>query len=239
MKKKEKQVTLSSKVYETVKEKIISGEIAQGSKITEDGLSKEFGISRGPLREALRQLESDRLINRIPHAGIRVVTLTRDLMKDVYVMREALEGMSARLAAENMTEKEVEELFSLLNTHEKEIHKEQGKLYFQNEGDLDFHYKIAEASNNNWLRDLLTGELYQLLRVSRHQTSQIPNRPHKALAEHRNIAVAIENRDPELAEILMRRHISGAWKQVEQFLLSLEHQEQENTNLSSINKQCH
>lgn len=223
MKKTEKQMTLSSKVYETVKEKIISGEIAQGSKITEDSLSKEFGISRGPLREALRHLESDRLINRIPHAGIRVVTLTKDLMKDVYVMREALEGMSARLAAENMTAKQVGELFSLLDAHEEEIHKKQGKLYFQNEGDLDFHYKIAEASNNNWLRDLLSGELYQLLRVSRHHICQIPNRPHKALAEHRNIAMAIESRDPELAELLMRRHISGAWKQVEQIVLKLKY----------------
>jgi len=110
--------TLSAKVYETLKNKIINGEIAQGSKITEDGLSKEFGISRGTLREALRQLEAVRLISRVPHAGIRVVTLTYEMMHDIYTVREALEGMSARLAAENMSPTEVNSLFSLLDAHE-------------------------------------------------------------------------------------------------------------------------
>ena len=211
--------TLSAQVYETLKAQIIEGKIEQGSKITEDGLAKQFGVSRGPLREAIRQLESARLIVRVPHAGIRVVTLTQELMADIYTVREALEGMSARLAAEQMTEESIDELWQLLDTHETEIAKEDGKHYFQNEGDLDFHYRIAISSNNQWLIELLSSELYQLLRMCRRRSSQVPNRPERALREHRQIVQAIENRDAELAELLMRRHISGAWEQVKDVLL--------------------
>ena len=212
--------TLSAQVFETLKYKIIDGSIEQGSKITEDGLAKQFGVSRGPLREALRQLESSRLIVRIPHAGIRVVTLTQTLMKDIYTIREALEGMSARLAAENINQTAIDELWALLNSHEKNIDSEDGRRYFQDEGNLDFHYKIAAISNNQWLIDLLGSELYQLLRMCRRKSSEIPNRAHKALNEHKQIVQAIENRDPELAELLMRRHISGSWDQVKDALIS-------------------
>ena len=206
--------TLSAKVFETLKTDIIEGNIEQGSKITEDGLAKQFGVSRGPLREALRELESAKLIIRIPHAGIRVVTITQSLMQDIYIVREALEGMSARLAAENMSNTSIADLWQLLDQHELDIKNHGGKRYFQSEGNLDFHYKIATASNNQWLIELLSAELYQLLRMSRRRSGQIPDRPLIALAEHRHIVQAIENRDPELAEILMRRHISRAWKEL-------------------------
>ena len=211
-------LTLSAQVFETLKADIIEGNIEQGSKITEDGLAKQFGISRGPLREALRDLESAKLIIRIPHAGIRVVTLTQSLMQDIYNVREALEGMSARLAAENMKDESIAELWQLLDQHELDIKNHGGKRYFQSEGNLDFHYKIAAASHNQWLTELLSTELYQLLRMSRRRSGEIPNRPLIALAEHRHIVQAIENRDPELAELLMRRHISRAWQELKSFL---------------------
>ena len=210
--------TLSEQVYYELKEAIISGEIEQGSKITEDMLSKKYGISRGPLREAIRKLEGIRLLVRVPHAGTRVVTLTQDMMKEIYLVREALEGLSARLAAEQMSKKGIKELQQLLEKHESSIDQSKGKEYFQLEGDLDFHYLIAKASNNELLMQLLSSELYQLLRICRHQSSQAPDRPKKALVEHRQIAEAIAQRDPELAEILMRRHISGAWKIVKTLL---------------------
>ena len=211
--------TLSEQVFNTLKEAIISGELAQGSKITEDDLAKKYGISRGPLREAIRRLESLRLLVRIPHAGTRVVTLTLQMTEEIYVVREALEGMSARLAALQMNEAEIKELQQLLNTHESNIHESAGKEYFQREGDLDFHYCIAKASKNEWLIQLLGSELYQLLRMCRYRSSQAPERPLIALAEHKQIMVAIANHDAELAELLMRRHISGAWKTVKQLML--------------------
>ena len=210
--------TLSEQVYNELKEAIIAGELAQGAKITEDELAKKYGISRGPLREALRRLESIRLLIKIPHAGMRVITLTPEMIEEIYIVREALEGMSARLAAEKMTDEEIEALHLLLDRHANNIDKSDGKLYLQREGDLDFHFRIAQASNNQWLIDLLSSELYQLLRMCRHRTSQAPERPIKALSEHKQIVEAIASRDAELAEILMRRHISGAWKTVKHLL---------------------
>ncbi len=210
--------TLSEQVFNTLKEAIISGELAQGSKITEDELAKKYGISRGPLREAIRRLESLRLVVRIPHAGTRVVTLTLKMVEEIYIVREALEGMSARLAAQKMSNAGIQELQQLLDTHESNIHESEGKEYFQREGDLDFHYCIAKASNNNWLIELLGSELYQLLRMCRYRSSQTPERPLIALAEHQQIVAAIANHDAELAELLMRRHISGAWKTVKKLM---------------------
>ena len=210
--------TLSEQVFNTLKEAIVSGELAQGSKITEDDLAKKYGISRGPLREAIRKLESLRLLVRVPHAGTRVVTLTLKMIEEIYIVREALEGMSARLAALQMSDAEISDLQQLLETHESTIDKSAGKEYFQREGDLDFHYRIAQASNNEWLMQLLGSELYQLLRMCRYRSSQTPERPLIALAEHKQIVTAIANHDAELAELLMRRHISGAWKIVKELM---------------------
>ena len=210
--------TLSDQVFNELKEAIIKGDLAQGSKITEDEIAKKYGISRGPLREAIRRLEGLRLLVRKPHAGTRVVTLTHSMMEEIYTVREALEGMSARLAATRMSDDEVAELRQLLENHESTIDQSQGKEYFQREGDLDFHFRIAQASNNQWLMDLLSSELYQLLRMCRHRSSLTPERPLRALQEHKQIAEAIAQRDPELAELLMRRHISGAWNIVKNIL---------------------
>ena len=190
----------------------------QGSKIVESDLALLYGISRGPLREAIHRLEQIKLVVRIPHAGSRVVTLDTKMIEDIYVARESLEGMAARLAARFMTDDEIRSLIELLDQHEQDISEAEGKSYIQSEGNIDFHYRIAVASQNQWILENLNGELYQLLRMCRRQSGQAPTRPHIALEQHRQIARAIELRDEELAEILMRRHISGAWKIVKTIL---------------------
>jgi DNA-binding GntR family transcriptional regulator len=210
--------TLSDRVCNQLKEDIITGRLEQGAKIKEEELARVHGISRGPLREAIRRLEGMHLVQRIPHAGARVVTLTRKMMSDIYRVREALEGMSARLAAENMSAEEIEALWELLESHEKNIEKTDGKVYFQREGDVDFHFRIAQASGNDWLIHHLSSELYQLIRMCRYRSALHPSRPVNALAEHRHIVEAIAAGDGELAELLMRRHISGAWQIVKDLL---------------------
>ena len=139
-------------------------------------------------------------------------------MEDIYTARESLEGMAARMAARLMPDDDIRALHELLDQHEEAIAKTEGKAYFQREGDIDFHYRIALASQNQWILNILNGELYQLIRMGRHQSGQTPSRPAKSLSQHRLIAAAIEQRDEELAEILMRRHISGAWEIVKTIL---------------------
>jgi len=210
--------TLARRSFDSIKSDIISGQLAQGTKIVESDLALKYGISRGPLREAIHRLEQIKLIVRVPHAGSRVVTLDIKMMQDIYTAREALEGMAARLAARLMPDADIEALSTLLNQHADNIKETAGKAYFQNEGDIDFHYRIALASQNRWIQQNLHGELYQLIRMCRHQSGQFPTRAKTALDQHRQIASAIARRDEELAELLMRRHISGAWEIVKKIL---------------------
>lgn len=207
--------TLSEQVFRTIQAAIVKGEIAPGSKISEPELARTYGISRGPLREAIQRLEGQRLLIRVPHVGARVVSLTHKELLELYQIRESLEGLACRLAAEHMTRQEVAELREILATHERDAAFQAGIDYFQQEGDYDFHYKIIRGSRNQMLTKLLTEELYQLVRMYRLQYSATPNRPQQAFKEHHQILDAIADGDGELAELLMRRHIATSRRNVE------------------------
>ena len=207
-----KQDTLSERVFQQIKEDIITGVVVQGQKIGEVDLAKSYDISRGPLREALQKLESIKLIERKPHSGAKVITLDYDTMREVYQMREAMEGFATRLAALVMSQAEIDALYRLLEKHEMSIQQADGQAYFQQEGDLDFHYYIFSKCQNQWLIDYLNSKLYQILRMCRHRTSQMPFRVESALHDHHAIVDALNHRDAEFAEMLMRRHIQGAWR---------------------------
>jgi DNA-binding GntR family transcriptional regulator len=202
--------TIASRLTEDLTEAIVRGEIPAGKKLSEPDLARRYEVSRGPLREALRRLEGRGLIRHVPHAGTRVVTLEREEILELSRVREALEGMAARLAAERMSDAEIDELSTLLDEHEKTVKRTQGREYFQQEGDLDFHYRIVKGSRNPKLIALLCGDLYHLVRMYRYQASKNVSRPQKALAEHRRVVEAIAERDGELAELLIRRHLSAS-----------------------------
>lgn len=207
--------TLADRVCDQIATAIVKGDIAPGQKISEPELARNYGISRGPLREAIRRLEGWRLVERKPHVGARVVELTAHELIEIYRVREALEGMACRQAADEMPQDEIDALRVLLDEHEAGVDQLDGRSYFQKEGDLDFHYRIVQGSRNGKLLELLGGDLYHLVRMYRYQFSVSSSRPKRALKEHRQIVDAIEARDPELAEMLMRRHISNARKNIE------------------------
>ncbi|GFM49185.1 GntR family transcriptional regulator [Pseudomonas capsici] len=207
--------TLSENVFRRIQAAIVKGEIAPGSKISEPELARTYGISRGPLREAIHRLEGQRLLVRVPHVGARVVSLSHAEMIELYEIRESLEGMACRLAAERMTVEQIDELRNVLDTHERDAAFQAGLGYYQQEGDFDFHYRIIQGSGNKTLSQMLCGELYQLVRMYRIQFSTTPNRPRQAFAEHHRILDAIADRDGELAELLMRRHIGASRRNIE------------------------
>ncbi len=212
------QGTLADLAAHRLAQSIVTGELAQGQKLNEAELAERFGMGRGPLREALRHLEGMRLVKRIPNVGVRVVVLDRKTLSDLYAVREALEGMACRIAATQMSDDDIAQLAALLDKHEAQIAKQGGKVYAQSEGDLDFHYQIARGSRNQMLMDLLGSEQYQLLRMCRHRTSRLSQRTLPALDQHRQIVNALANRDGELAELLMRRHIQGAWRSISEMI---------------------
>ncbi|SDS10514.1 transcriptional regulator, GntR family [Halopseudomonas litoralis] len=211
--------TLSDGAFQRLQTAIVKGEIPPGTRISEQFLSTTFGISRGPLREAIRRLEGRRLVVRIPHAGVRVVSLSYEELIELYHVREALEGMACRLAAQNMTAEEMANLRDVLATHERHSGLKANESYYQQEGDLDIHYVIIQGCKNRTLSDMLCGDLYHLVRMYRYKFSATPKRPQQAFAEHHRIIEAIADRDGELAEMLMRRHISASRRNIERRML--------------------
>lgn len=207
--------TLSEQVFRSIQAAIVCGDIAPGSKISEPELARIYGISRGPLREAIHRLEGQRLLVRVPHVGARVVSLSHAELIELYEIRESLESMACRLAAERMSAQDITELRLVLEAHERDAAFQAGVGYYQQEGDYDFHYRIIQGSGNQMLAKLLTEELYQLVRMYRIQFSTTPNRPQQAFKEHHSILDAIASGDGELAELLMRRHIAASRRNIE------------------------
>ncbi|OYW89511.1 MAG: GntR family transcriptional regulator [Pseudomonadales bacterium 32-61-5] len=226
-----KRPSVRAHIVERLRHAILAGDIPPGAPLVETALSERFDVSRGPLREAIHRLEGQKLLVRIPHVGARVVSLSHAELIELYEIRESLEGMACRLAAERMSEVEIEELRRVLGTHERDEAFQAGIGYYQQEGDFDFHYRIIQGSGNRTLAKLLCDELYQLVRMYRIQFSTTPNRPHQAFAEHHRILDAIAERDGELAELLMRRHIAASKRNVERhFKGALEHTPYERGN---------
>lgn len=210
--------TISADLAEQLSQAIIRGEIAQGSKLSEPELAKRFGVSRGPLREAIVRLEGMGLVTRQPNVGARVVKLSTEDVAETFAIREALEGMAARLAAEKASDEELQELGALLDSHEAILNENAESHYANQEGNYDFHNRIIRASRNTQLTTLLSEELYARIRMYRRQTADHRTDPRQALREHRAILDAIGNREGDLAEMLMRRHITRSQRVLEKFL---------------------
>ncbi|MCW9016313.1 MAG: GntR family transcriptional regulator, partial [Kangiellaceae bacterium] len=201
----EAPVTAAEKTFFDLRQDIVEGVIVAGSKLSEAELSTKYEVSRAVVREAISRLETCHLVERKANVGARVVDLTPEGLIELYQVRESLEGMAARLAATNMSEPEIEELNQLLATHFKTV--QSGETYYQEAGDVDFHYRIILGSKNNHLISILYDGIYHLIRMYRVQLGMAGPRVTTAFDEHKNIVKAISDRDPELAEMLMRRHI--------------------------------
>ena len=207
-----KRLTLADQVYDRVVEAIVVGEIAAGSPISENDIALRFGVSRGPAREAIFRLEAKGLATRAAHFGARVVDLTLEDLRSLFELREALEGMACRLAAERITDAQVEALDRSLGRHAEQPEIASGQSYYQPGGDQDFHLGSAAASQNQRLFSVLSQDLYEVMRLYRFRSSLRPGRAIEALNEHRTIVACLAARDPAKAEDAMRAHIRSSWQ---------------------------
>jgi DNA-binding GntR family transcriptional regulator len=203
--------TLAEQVYRRLSAAIMTGELAPGAKISEPALAREYGVSRGPLREALHRLQERKLITRSANHGPRIVKPTPEALAELFVVREALEGMAARLAATHATDTQVAALRAIVTSSSAVAEgDDSGALDLDEQHDRDFHFAIAQCGRNPMLIDLLCGELYPLLRLYRGIPADPRPSGRRPVIEHERIVCAIEDRDPDLAEMMMRRHISAA-----------------------------
>jgi len=215
----EKAVTSADKTFYQLRKDIVDGQIQSGSKLSETELSTKYAVSRSVIRESINRLVSCHIVERKANVGARVVALSPEGLIDLYQIRESLEGMAARLAAKNMSDQEIADLNALLNTHFQEV--KEGESYYQEAGDVDFHYRIILGSKNNHLISMLFDGIYHLVRMYRVQLGMAGPRVTTAFDEHKHIVQAICNRDEELAEMLMRRHILYSRNNIEQKLIDI------------------
>lgn len=206
--------TLGGELTDTLRDAIITGEIAQGSKLSETKLAKKLDVSRGPLREAIRRLEGMNLIQHVPQQGARVVMLSKALILQIYDAREALESKAVALAAEQMTSPEIDELHRLIDAQSKQMRENSG-AFVPAESDYAFHEMVVRGSKNKVIERALLHELYNLIKMFRYQNEFANTSSTNSLVEHRQIVYAIEQRDPVLAEVTMRRHIVHARARIE------------------------
>lgn len=213
----ESAVTHADKTFYRLRKDIVEGVIEAGSKLSETELSTKYDVSRAVIREAINRLTASHLVERRANVGARVVSLSPQGLIELYQVREALEGMAARLAAQNMSQQEIDDLQALLNEHFDEV--KDGQRYYQEAGDVDFHYRIVLGSKNQHLISVLIDGIYHLVRMYRVQFGMAGPRVTTAYDEHRHVVQAIANRDGELAEMLMRRHILYSKNNIERKLL--------------------
>ena len=202
--------SLADHVFERLLDAIVKGSIKPGDRLSETLIAKQLGVSRGPLREAIRRLEGRKLVERTPNVGPRIVSLTPEDLIEIFYIRERLEGLAVRLATERMTEQALDQLEERLAAHARNAALQRGDGYLQNAGDDDFHYLIVQGSGSKRLQELLCNDLYHLLRIYRFKSSETVGRAKAALREHKAILSAMRKRDIDEAERLMMQHIAAA-----------------------------
>lgn len=200
--------TLVDTVFDGIFHLLVEGEIPLGGVVNEALLAERFGVSRGPVREAVKALQGRGLITKEPYLKARVVDLAVADMVQIFQLREAVEGMAVRLATQNMSDEALDRL--LVEFEEAQRHKERPAL--------DVHVRIAEGCGNGRIQSLLCDELYYLLRLYRARSGATPGRRDNAFAEHWQILRAMKARDAELAESLMRSHIERATASLQEVL---------------------
>lgn len=194
-------------VFESLREAIISGRLRPGERLMEIQLAEELGVSRTPVREAIRKLELEGLVLMIPRKGAYVSRFSMKDIADVFEIRRALEGLAARLAAERCTEEELDDLERILVRSAELAQRE--KVDETVDLDTQFHEALMKAAHNERLSQMVANLREQIQRF-RNSSLRQPGRLHLALEEHRRIVEAIAERDSELAQNRAYEHIENA-----------------------------
>jgi len=199
--------SLRGRVFQRLREDILSGVYKEHDELREITVGEELGVSRTPVREALRQLELEGLVKIIPNKGAYVTGITRKDVADIYKIRSMLEGMCARWATEHITGRQIEELEEVLLLSEFHLHKRnQGQTEQVTELDGKFHKVLYEASNSRILEHVLS-DFHKYVQMARAMSVGEKDRAKKSVQEHREILEAIKKHDGDLAERLANRHI--------------------------------
>ena len=196
--------SLRGQVFQEIREDILKGKFKENEELREATLGKELGVSRTPVREALRQLELEGLVHIIPNKGAYVTGITEKDVHDIYMTRSMLEGLCARWAAEHISEEQIQEMEEVLQL--TEYHLDRGNAEQLAELDGKFHEVLYDASQSRILRHILS-DFHKYVQVARKRSVKKEDRAKKSLEEHREILNALRTGDADRAEELAHIHI--------------------------------
>jgi DNA-binding GntR family transcriptional regulator len=208
--------SLKDRIYEALKETIASINIYEGEsapRLDERQLSESLGVSRTPVREALARLEQEGLVRIVPRRGVFIARKTRQEILEMITVWAALESMAARLITERATDEEISSLRDIFATDEGE--KPQANIDEYSGRNIRFHQAILRLSKSDLLNSM-TETLFLHMRSIRARTRGEDNRASRSIIDHINIIEALERRDTELAERLVRQHTLDLAAHVEQ-----------------------
>jgi DNA-binding GntR family transcriptional regulator len=195
-------LTLREKIVETIRSAIVNGQLPAGSRVAEPDLADRFGISRTPIREAFRQLETEGFITVIPRKGAVVASLSAKDVSDFYDLKAVLEGYAARIAAKKLTEKDIAKMDSVNRQMEAAAGRKEVRrvLALHNE----FHDIFLKACGNEKLHSIVQNLVMQFQRF--RLILAMPGRIEGIIQQHREIIEAFQERDEALAESLVQRN---------------------------------
>jgi DNA-binding GntR family transcriptional regulator len=199
---------LDQKAYQILKSMIIERQLLPGDKIPQEKLAEDLGISRTPLINALKFLEHEKLVQSIPRRGFFVRLFDKAEMISIFELRELLEGLSARRACQNITDREIDQLKGFFRQFAGIKDITDIKAYARE--DRRFHNLLTGIGAKEFLKSIL--ETYNIISFS-YQTvlsEGLVRSPNETIHEHLAIIEAISNRDADSAERLMRRHLSNS-----------------------------
>lgn len=198
------QRNLYREVADRIGELIEHGELAPGERISEKQLCERFGVSRTPLREALKVLATEGLIELLPNRGARVVRLTFKKVKDTYDLMAALEGLSGELACQHISDSEIAAIRALHDAMLEHYHNRDLVTYF--EINQQIHESILAASRNEVLQEMYSNLSQRVKRV-RYSKKMTQKFWRQAVQDHENMMAALEERDSKRLGQILRDHL--------------------------------
>ena len=205
-----KTISLADQVFEHLETDILSGKYQKGENLTESKLSLELGVSRTPIREALRRLEQEHLIEESPK-GMVVVGISENDLSDIFEIRAALEGKAAFLAAKNYTDGQIDIVREALEFQEFYLSKQDPDHI--KSMDSRFHETIYKMSGSTIFYDVLMPLHKKILKYRKASVTDA-ERAVASVSEHRAIYEALLARDAQLASRLVNEHLENAYKHI-------------------------
>lgn len=194
-------------IRETIREAILDSQLSSGTWLREEELARYFGVSRTPVREALQILRADGLVEAAPNQGARVAALTTDDVLALYLVREVLDGLAARLATARMTPDQLQQLEQI--NDEMECANERNDTRSVSDLNLKFHQHLRHAAGNTYLSRFMEQVEHAIRRTSQ-TIFTYPGHTERSVGEHREIIEAIRSGDSAMAEELAIQHVHTA-----------------------------